>query len=241
MKPNENTEQKQSTVKKPSKKHQPKGLNILFEDQDIIVVDKINGLLTISTDSEKEKTAHYYLNDYVRKGNSKSRNRVFIVHRLDRETSGILVFAKNEQAKIYLQKEWQSFSKSYYAIVNGKLPEKEGEITSYLIENAAHRVYSSKDTIKGKLAITGYKVIHERGDYSLLNIKLLTVRKHQIRVHFSEKGFPISGDKMYGRAEKGIKRLALHAASLTIQHPYSKKEMNFNTELPLYFKSMMRL
>lgn len=225
---------------KPSKKHQPKGLEILYEDQDILVVSKINGLLTVSTDREKEKTAHFLLNDYVKKGNARSRNRVFIVHRLDRDTSGILIFAKNEKAKRFLQDEWAAFNKKYFAVVHGKLQDKEGIITSYLVENKVHRMYSVKDSEKGKFSKTGYKVLKESAKYSLLEIHLFTGRKNQIRVHLAEKGHPVIGDKMYGRSDKGIKRLALHATSLTISHPLTNEKMIFETDIPLYFKTLVK-
>jgi tRNA pseudouridine32 synthase/23S rRNA pseudouridine746 synthase/23S rRNA pseudouridine1911/1915/1917 synthase len=225
--------------KRISTKHQPKGLTILYEDQDILVVNKTNGLLTVSTDSEKEKTAYFLLNDYVKKGNARSKNRVFIVHRLDRETSGILVFAKNEKAKRYLQAEWKEFNKIYFAVVHGRLLEKEGIITSYLLENKVHRMYSVNDSTKGKYSKTGYKVVKESRNFSLLDINLFTGRKNQIRVHFSEKGHPVVGDKIYGKIDKGIKRLALHAASLTISHPFTREKITFETELPLYLKTLI--
>lgn len=227
--------------KAPPKKYQPKGLTILYEDADIIVVDKIQGLLTIGTDREKEKTAHFLLNDYVRKGNERSRNRVFIVHRLDRETSGVLIFAKNEETKIYLQDYWQEFSKKYVAVVHGRLRDKEGVITSNLLENKAFRVYSVKDPNKGKFSKTGYRVLKESDKYSLLEVNLFTGRKHQIRVHLSEKGHPVVGDKIYGGADSDTKRLALHASSLTIIHPYTQKEISFTTEIPAYFKTLVKL
>ena len=232
-------QEKRPTFKRPSKKHEPKGLKILYEDQDILVVSKTNGLLTVSTDKEKDKTAHFLLNDYVKKGNARSKNRVFIVHRLDRDASGILVFAKNEKVKRYLQDEWGAFNKKYFAVVHGKLHDKEGIITSYLLENKVHRMYSVKEAGKGKFSKTGYKVLKESGKYSLLEIYLFTGRKNQIRVHLSEKGHPVVGDKMYGRIDKGIKRLALHAASLTISHPFTKEKMIFETEPPLYFKTLV--
>lgn len=223
--------------KRPSKKHQPRGLKILFEDHDVIVVDKIQGLLTVSTDREKEKTAFAHLNDYVKKGNSHSKKRVFIVHRLDRETSGVLIFAKNMESKRYLQDEWASFSKKYLAIVHGSLTEKEDIISSYLLENKAHRVYSTNDSANGKLAKTGYRVLKEWRTKSLLEIKLLTGRKHQIRVHFSEMGHPVVGDKVYGERNKGEKRLFLHALSLSFSHPHTKEEMTFEAEAPMGFRA----
>jgi len=229
----------QKKFKRPPKRYQPRGLSILYEDHDILIVDKMSGLLTVGNEKVRENTAYYLLNNYVRKGNQKSRNRIFIVHRLDRDTSGIIVFAKNGDAKRYLQEEWQGFKKKYYAVVQGTLPQKEGIITSCLAENSIHRMYSVDDPGKGKLARTGYKVLRESKKYSLLEIDLLTGRKNQIRVHFFEKGCPVAGDKMYGKKEKGIKRLALHAASITITHPYTKEKMTFETKVPAYFKSLV--
>jgi RluA family pseudouridine synthase len=228
-----------SSFKKPSAKHQPKGLTIIYEDKHILVVDKAKGVLTIGTEKEKHKTAHALLNDWVKKGNERSKNRVFIVHRLDRETSGIMVFAKNESAKHFLQENWKDFTKKYYAVVTGTLKDKEGKIQSYLNENAAFRVFSVKDPAKGKLAVTAYKVVKETTRYSLLEIVLLTGRKHQIRVHFAEMNHPVAGDKIYGKEEKGTKRLALHSFSLTLRHPVTNKEIIFETELPPFFKTCM--
>jgi tRNA pseudouridine32 synthase/23S rRNA pseudouridine746 synthase/23S rRNA pseudouridine1911/1915/1917 synthase len=229
----------QKSFKSPPRRYQPRGLSILYEDHDILIVDKMSGLLTVSNEKVRENSAYYLLNKYVRKGNQKSRNRIFIVHRLDRDTSGIIVFAKNGNAKRYLQKEWRGFKKKYYAVVHGTLPKKEGVITSYLAENRFHKMYSVDDPKKGKLAKTGYKVLRESKKYSLLEIDLLTGRKNQIRVHFSEKGCPVAGDKMYGEKEKGIKRLALHAASINILHPYTKEKMTFEAKVPTYFKSLV--
>ncbi len=188
----------------------------------------------------KDNTAYFLLNEYVRKGNQKSRNRVFIVHRLDRDASGVIVFAKNEKARRFLQEEWQGFEKKYYALVHGTMPDKESVITSYLAENNIHRMYSVADPQKGKLAKTGYKVLKVSAKYSLLEIDLLTGRKNQIRVHLADKGCPVAGDKKYGVKEKGITRLTLHAASLTIVHPFSKEKMIFTTKVPAYFESLMK-
>lgn len=226
--------------KRPPKKYAPKGLTILYEDRDILVVDKINGLLTISSAGEKENTAHFILNDYVQKGNPKSRNRVFIVHRLDQDTSGILVFAKSDKAKFFLQSEWPNFTKTYVAVVHGKLKEQEGVLSSYLLESKAYKVFSTKDTTQGKLAETGYKVIKETENFSLLEIQLFTGRKHQIRVHLAELGHPVAGDKLYGQGKMGIKRLALHATTLTLSHPYTKEQLTFEAPIPNYFKVIMK-
>lgn len=231
--------EKKSSFKIPPKKFHPTGLTIIYEDQDIVVVDKINGLLTVSNAAQKEKTAHFLLNDYVKKGNHRSKNRVYIVHRIDRDTSGILIFAKNEKTKAFLQSEWSSFTKKYIAVVYGKLNKKEGVITSHLLENKAFQVYSTTDTEKGKLAKTGYKVTKESKYYSLLEIDLFTGRKHQIRVHLSEHGHAVVGDKVYGENDKGVNRLSLHSFSLSITHPFTKKTMTFETKFPDYFKSLM--
>jgi RluA family pseudouridine synthase len=201
----------QKCFKSNPKRYQPKGLTILYEDRDILVVDKASGLLTVSTNKVRENTAYYRLNLYVRKGVHKSRNRIFIVHRLDRDTSGVMIFSKNENAKRYLQQKWHEFKKKYFAVVHGKLPKKDGVITSYLAENRAYKMYSVRDSEKGKLAKTGFKVLRESRNYSLLEIDLLSGRKNQIRVHLSEKGSPVVGDKKYGKKDQSFKRLALHA------------------------------
>ena len=230
----------QKRFRKSPKRYQPRGLAILYEDRDILVVNKVSGLLTVSSEKVRDNTAYFLLNEYVRKGNPKSRHRVFIVHRLDRDTSGVIVFAKNESAKRYLQGEWHGFQKTYSALVHGTLPEKEGVITSYLAENRAHKVYSVADPNKGKLAKTGYRVLRESTKYSLLEIDLLTGRTNQIRVHLADKGCPVVGDTKYGAKEKGIKRLTLHATSLTIVHPHSKEKMTVTTKVPAYFASLMK-
>lgn len=227
--------------KKPSKKHTPPGLAIMYEDKDIIVVNKVHGLLTVATENEREHTAYFLLTDFVKKGNSKSKNRVYIVHRLDRDTSGVIVFAKTTQAKNSLQKNWPSFSKVYYAVVDGTLKDQKGTITSYLAENSNFKVYSTKNEEEGKLAKTGYEVVNASSQYSLLKINLFTGRKNQIRVHLAEHGNPVVGDRMYGTKEKGIKRLALHAASLTFKHPFTDEEMTFETNIPPYFKELVKM
>jgi len=221
--------------KKPRGKHLPKGLIILHGDRDILVVDKAPGLLTMGTDREKERTAYYRLTDYVRKGNSKSHKRVYIVHRLDREVSGILVFAKSVEAKNTLQAQWDRVEKHYLALVHGLPPESEGTFSSYLVENGVHSVHSTTDPRRGKLSHTAYKVLgHSRG-VSLLDIHLLTGRKHQIRVHLADHKLPILGDTKYGRKPAGARRLALHAKSIAFEHPHSGEPCFFETRIPHLF------
>jgi RluA family pseudouridine synthase len=230
---------KSKPFKSPPKRYQPEGLTFLYEDHDIVVVDKKSGLLTMSTETVKENTAYFRLTSYVRKGNSKSRKRVFIVHRLDRDTSGVIVFAKNVEVKLALQKAWREFEKQYITVVHGTLPEKEGIITSYLAENSVYKMFSIANPDKGLYAETGYKVLQESRRYSLLEIDLMTGRKNQIRVHLAEKGFPVVGDKKYGKPDKWIKRLALHSASLTLVHPNTKEKMVFKAKVPAYFKTLL--
>lgn len=212
------------------------GLTILHEDRDIIVVNKSPGLLTIATDAIKTRTAYHQLTDYVRKGVAKSRERIFIVHRLDRDTSGVLVFARTETAKRELQAHWDETQKHYLAAVHGTLAKKEGTITSYLSENSALRVYSTPDHAKGLLSHTAYRVIHETRTFSVLDIELLTGRKNQIRVHLSEHGNPIIGDAKYGLKSDTHTLLALHAKSISFKHPYSGQRMTFEADAPIHFK-----
>ncbi len=225
--------------KSPRLKHQPKGVELLYEDDDVLVINKPCGLLTMGTDRDKSRTAHSILNDYVRKGNSKSRNRIYIVHRLDRDTSGILIFAKSEKAKLILQEQWQNTEKKYLTVVYGELTPKEGMISTYLAENNAFSVYSTQDTTKGKLSHTAYMVLKEAKGFSLLEIHLLTGRKHQIRVHLAEKGHPVVGDKKYGKAGDGYNCLALHAKSLSCIHPINGKQLFFETTIPDYFTKLI--
>jgi len=220
-------------------RHLPRGLEILYEDSEIIVVDKPAGLLTVGTDTNKTKTVYYILTDYVRKGSLKSRNRVFVVHRLDQWTSGVLVFAKSEEIKLLLQGQWKETEKKYIAVVHGRLDQKEGIITSYLAENKAFVVYSTTDATKGKLARTAYKVLKETGSFSLLEINLLTGRKNQIRVHMADKGHPVAGDRKYGKDEDGYKRLALHSKSISFKHPTSGRQMTIESKLPAYFEKLL--
>lgn len=222
----------------PPKRHL-RGIVILHEDRDILVVDKPPGLLTIATDRERERTAYHILTDHVRKGSVRSRNRIFIVHRLDRETSGILVFAKSEKAKHRMQGQWEETEKRYLAVVHGQLENRAGTITTHLAENRAHRVYSTPDPTQGKLSHTVYDVLKETKMFSLLEVRLLTGRKHQIRVHLAEKGHPIVGDKRYGEGNDAHKRLALHARSISFQHPFSGQRLTFETSIPGYFNELV--
>lgn len=223
----------------PSSRHRPKGVALLYEDSDVIVVDKPCGLLTMGTERDKSRTVHAILNDYVRKGNPKSRNRVYIVHRLDRETSGVLLFAKSEQAKQFLQSNWENTTKVYLTVVAGHVTPPDGTISSYLTENAAFMVYSTPDQSRGKFSQTAYHLVKEQKGLSLLQVHLLTGRKHQIRVHFAEKGHPVVGDPKYGKGQAAAANLALHAYSIDFTHPVSGAPMHFETIIPSRFTQLV--
>ena len=215
-------------------------LNIVYEDEDIIVVNKPSGLLTIATAKEKEYTLYHFVMDYIK--TKDKHNKIFIIHRLDKETSGIVVFAKNQKAKNLFQNTWDKniIFRGYYAIVEGLLKEKEGTIKSYLTENSEFMVYSTNNKKEGKLAVTKYKVMKENKNYSLLDINILTGRKNQIRVHMKENGNVIVGDKKYGSTINPINRMALHAYKLELIDPRSNKKMSFKVPMPTSFNKIIK-
>ena len=215
------------------------GLKILYEDVDLIVIDKPAGLLSMASDKEKLYTAYHQLTDYVRQTNPD--NHLFIVHRLDRDTSGVMLFAKNEEAKHKLQDAWKQMvvDRAYVAVVEGKVEKKEGSIKSWLKETKTRLMYSSSKSGDGLEAITHYKVLKPSPQYSLLEIRLETGRKNQIRVHMKDIGHSIAGDKKYGAATNPIGRLGLHAHILALNHPTSGELMRFETEIPRKFSRLL--
>lgn len=221
------------------KKYQPKGFEILHDDLDIIVGNKAPGLLTVAAKWERENTVHGLLNQWVRKGNPRSTKSVFVVHRLDQATSGLLVFAKSEEVQQYLKNNWKETVKTYYAIVHGHMKNKSGVIQSYLSEDEDYHVHSSQNSDDGKLAITEYEVLKEIDKYSLIKINLLTGKKNQIRVHMAEEGHPLVGDTKYGKPNSAFRNLFLHSAELELTHPHSKKRMHFKARVPEYFKKLI--
>ena len=212
-------------------------LNIVYEDNDLIVVEKASGLLSMGTERDKTKTAYHILNDYVKSKNP--RNHVLILHRLDKETSGIMMFAKNLKTQEILQKNWNEMilERKYVAILEGCPREEQGQVKSYITENKAFVVHSARD---GKLAITNYTVLKSNRQYSLVELNLETGRKNQIRVHMQELGHPVAGDKKYGATKDPIRRLALHAFKLHFTHPITGKEMKFETPIPSKFTSLFK-
>ncbi len=213
-------------------------MKILYDDRDIIVIDKNAGLLSVKANYETEKTAHQLLTNYIRKGSLRSKLELFAVHRLDRETSGVLIFAKSMEIREKFVAQWTNVEKKYLTLVYGNLKEKSGVIESYLAEDDDYKMRSVRNSREGKLARTKYKVIKESKKYSLLEINLLTGKKNQIRVHLSEKGYPVVGDIKYGKSRKG--RLALHAWSIKVKHPFNNEEITFETKIPEYFLSHLK-
>lgn len=205
-----------------------KKLDIVYEDKYLIIINKDAHLLTISNNYEKENTLYYQVSDYVKKQNK--NNKIFIVHRLDKETSGLIIFAKNMNVKNLLQNNWHDVKREYIAVVNGILKNKKGVIKSYLKETKTHYVYSTK---KGdKEAITEYQVIKNNSKYSLLKINIKTGRRHQIRVHLNDINHPIVGEKTYTNIKEKRDRLYLHAYYLEFNHPITNNLLKISIPYP---------
>ena len=229
----------QTDTKPVSKKEFLKSkLDIVYEDEWIIVINKPSGLLTVATETVKNETAIHHLNDYLNGGSARKQKMIFVVHRLDQGASGVLIFAKDHDVKHKLQDNWDKVEKRYYAIVEGKPPEDSGTVISYLQENSRMKVYS---TTRGgaKHSVTRYKLLKTSGNYSLLEIILQTGRKHQIRVHLSDIGCPIIGDDRYRSKSNPAGRLGLHAFYLSLPHPVTGQKMEFKTELPKTLKRVI--
>lgn len=207
-------------------------VKVLFEDDELIVVEKPCGLLTVATERERSKTLYAMLFEYVKR--KRPPEKLFVVHRLDREASGLLVFAKTDPAKHHLQQQFKNHSaaRKYVALVEGRLRTDRKTIQSFLAENAAHRVYSVEDARKGKLAVTHLRVLKRSPQTTLIEVRLESGRKHQIRVHLAEQGHPILGDKAYGSRMNPIRRLALHACSLAFEHPRTGQSLQFESACP---------
>lgn len=211
---------------------------ILHEDKDVIVIDKPAGLLTTHTklygrsQREAQATAENYLNSHVRKGQARSRKRVWLVHRLDRETSGVMIFAKSEEVSEYFRSDWNNLTeKKYIARVEGRLEAECGVFDTYLKEDAdGYKVRSVSPSVKGaKRAVTEWRVLSFAKAFTLVEVVLKSGRKNQIRVHFSEAGHPVAGDVKYGG--KKAARLYLHSSSIAFTHPFTGKRIEFLSEV----------
>ncbi|MEN9575356.1 MAG: hypothetical protein RL514_3211 [Verrucomicrobiota bacterium] len=210
----------------------PTAMVILFEDDHLIVIHKPKKLLSMASETEREKTAYSYLTDYVRGGNERSRARIFIVHRLDRETSGLMVFARTVEAKERLQANWDQGEKRYLAIVEGGPQADRGVLESDLDEASPFKVYSVPASHLTRHATTHYEVLRRTAHLTLLELRLATGRRHQIRVQLAEIGCPIIGDEKYSARTDPAKRLGLHACRLKFRHPITGEELQFESPLP---------
>ena len=224
-------------------KKERKDLPIIYEDDELIVINKPSGLLSVASDNEKGRTAYRMVMDFVRQRNKK--DRIFVVHRLDEDTSGVLMFAKDVKVRDALQKRWQEIVKSrgYYAIVEGEM-EKESDIfIDYLKENSLNLMYvtKNKNDPEAKKCVTSYKLIKANKQFSLLDVHIDSGRKNQIRVQLGHRGHHVIGDDKYGEPANPIKRLGLHAYELMFTHPYTNKLMKFVAPMPKEFKELMNL
>lgn len=212
-------------------------IRIVFEDDYIIVVEKKHGLLSIATDKITQKTAYNILSDYVKKKNPDYR--IFVLHRLDRETSGLMMFSKNQEVKFKMQTDWENVvvERKYYAVTEGIVEKNESIISTYLTESKALIVYATTKE-EGKIANTGYKVLKRSDKHTLLELELETGRKNQIRCHLNYIGYPIIGDKKYGAKTNPIGRVALHAGKLSFIHPITGERHDFSTPIPRLFEEL---
>lgn len=211
-------------------------LQLVYEDDDVIVVNKSYGLLSVATKSRfKEETAFSIVREYLKRQNPE--NKLYVVHRLDRDTSGLMMFAKNEEAQETLRHNWNNMvlARTYVAVVEGYVADNEGYVKSYLAENKEYVVYSTDNPEEGRLAVTNYKVLRRGNGYSLMEFSLDTGRKNQIRVHCKDMGHSIAGDRKYGAKSSPLHRLALHARTLRFAHPVTRKDMSFETPVPSKF------
>lgn len=216
-------------------------LHIVYEDDDIIVVNKGYGLLSVDTESHrKQETAYSILRDYVK--SQHPDNKIFIVHRLDRDTSGLMMFAKNVESQEALRHNWNNMvlDRTYVAVLEGALEADSGLVRSNLMENSAFEVYTNRSSREGKLASTHFRVLERGTGYTLAEFSLDTGRKNQIRVHAKDLGHPIVGDRKYGAVASPIHRLALHARTLRFAHPRTRKDMRFELPIPSRFTGLVR-
>jgi RluA family pseudouridine synthase len=208
---------------------------VLYDDQNVIVIDKPAGISTSSVDGSAN--IQHTISEYL-KEKSKGAVRTYVVHRLDKEVSGVLILAKSEAAMDAIKDKWDETEKHYYAFVEGAPKEPEGTVKSWLIEDGTQKMHSGKDDTKGKLAITHYRTIRTVNNNTLLDVKTETGRKNQIRVHMSDLGCPIIGDRKYGASAEFIRRVRLHAYSITFPHPVTGKLITIESQMPQGFLSL---
>lgn len=213
---------------------------ILHEDEHLIAINKPAGLLSIANEKEKERTAYHMVTDYVK--NQNMDNRLFVIHRLDKETSGVLIFARDEETKRLFQDGWNErvIRRGYTAVVEGVPEESKGTVRSYLVETATHMVFSGDPGPNAKEAVTHYRTLKTGGGFALLDVEIDTGRKNQIRVHMKDLEHPIAGDKRYGARTNPLGRLCLHAGELILRHPLTGEELTFRARTPKEFHRLFR-
>ena len=213
-------------------------LRIIFEDDYFIVIEKKAGLLSIATDKEKNKTAYSIISNYVKRADPK--NKIFVLHRLDKNTSGLMMFARSQEIQTVMQKKWNENidSRSYVALVEGCVARDKGTLMSYLLESKAFIMYSSRSPKEGQRSVTHFEVLKKNDHFSLLKLILETGRKNQIRVHMQDMGHPVTGDIKYGAQYNPVRRMGLHAYLLAFTHPVTGEAMHFETPIPQCFLGM---
>lgn len=213
---------------------------ILYEDEHLIVVNKPAKLLSVATDKEKTRTAYHMVTDYVK--SKRVDDRIFVLHRLDRDTSGVLMFARDPETKELFQSHWNDMvtRRGYLAVVEGVPKPDRDTIRSFLVETDTHLSFSGQPGKGAKEAITSYQVVKAGNGYSLLDIAIETGRKNQIRVHMKERGCPVAGDKQYGARTNPIGRLCLHANELSFTHPATREQITFKAKMPRDFNRVFR-
>lgn len=213
-------------------------VKVLFEDKWMVVIEKASGLLSVANDTAREKNAYHIIKDYVRHDNPDAE--LYVCHRLDQYTSGILVFAKDEALMNEMRSNWDFYVKErkYVCVTENIPPRKEDTIESLLTQNEHLRVHSTNDETVGRLAVTHYRVMQTRGRYALVDVEIFTGKKNQIRVHMSEMGCPIAGDVKYGAETNPARRLMLHNYRLTFVHPVSGETMRFTLPMPSVFRKL---
>lgn len=226
--------------KSPAKAEVLRGVTIVYDDDDLIIIEKSAGLLSVATDMGTEKSAHSIASAHLKRKSHKTK--LFIVHRLDRETSGLMMFVKTKDIQKKLRTNWQEsvLTRSYTVVVEGSVAKDQGTITSWLQGTDGLRTYSSQVSGDGQKAVSHYKVVKRSADFSMLEVELETGRKNQIRVHMQDLGHPVIGDEKYGAVKNPIGRLGLHARVLAFEHPVTGKKMSFESEVPPEFLRLFK-
>jgi 23S rRNA pseudouridine1911/1915/1917 synthase len=212
------------------------GISIVLEDDALLVIDKPAGLLTVATEAEKTDTAFAGLNAHL---TARGLGRPFVVHRLDRETSGLLLFARSAAVRDLLQANWGEVTKTYLAVVEGRPRSAEGVVENFLKEGRDLRVRATRNGAGARRAVTRYRVVADKGPYTLVEVILETGRKHQIRVHLAGLGCPVIGDPVYGSAGAPAGRLGLHACRLSLDHPTTGQRLELESPLPAVLRRMV--